>query len=233
MPEPERDWRKTAAELIDAADPHRNPRPVYLLDETEAEGLTTWEPTWWAFTSPILYCELYEAIPRPRGYGFTAVICHPDARTEDTLPGTILHEYAHYIADKFYQATRPMLTCPADQLTAEMGRFYVAAIDAASGNVPWVDHGDHGAAFIRIACHLAYRTWKLWPGDLLDIIHRDYGLSTLAYRSVLGHEPQARQSEPLAAIAASLAPPEFQEFAVWDAERARASRRAITPESSA
>ncbi|HUT91801.1 MAG TPA: hypothetical protein VMY37_20065 [Thermoguttaceae bacterium] len=230
------DWKTEATELIRTADPHRAGEPIYLIPACKARRFVTLPANVAGFTSLALAYRLRPLLDW-QGWGFCTVLHLGAFRRVLHLLAAALHEYAHHVCGVAEVGmVADWLGHPAADCYLRLEQTWTAetrpphprpACVPNPAEPPW---HHHDARFRRIAVHLAHRLRFAWPGDVADIIHQDYGLaSTLAYRSVLGHEPQARQSEPLAAIAASPAPPAFEEFAAWDAERAAA---ALNPRGS-
>ncbi len=216
-----RDWKADAADLIGLVDPDQSGRPVYLLDASEV-GLDFRIPRRISgFTGPYLWLRLWHILkPHWRGPGFTAVI-RAARRPVRKVLAVVLHELAHHLLDHPRPGALSVLAM--DELAAILpyGRGSTPPERVSGrppGSLPWAGHGSE---FLRVLVHVAFRSWRYFGGDLLDIAGQDYGLSSpLAYQAALGDEPRRRAGEPLAAIAATQPPPEYAEFTREDEARA-------------
>ncbi len=141
-----------------------------------------------------------------------------------------LHEYVHYVVD----GGHPLLA----RLGEEVGSPTLRAICRAHPTHEPVPastaagfDASHGPSFYRLAAHLVARSWRLWPGGLVDLVgtlHCTRLAHPLAYANHLGDECRRLAALPLAEVAGSSPPPEFAAFAAWDAERAARLREAAT-----
>jgi hypothetical protein len=215
-------WKREAADLIRLVDPGAAGKPLYLLAAGEVRGRFCPVPQVRGFTAWPLCHELRAAIgARWSGPGFCAVLCRKRLNGRRVLLAIALHEYAHYVTRHggallamFEDSViGPLLRPP---LKRRPGGGMVPGYTVETFDV------DHGPPFYRIAAHIAYRSWRLWGGSLVELVgslHCTLLSHPLAYAAALGDEPARRAGEPLAAIAASDPPAVFAEFARKDAAR--------------
>ncbi len=216
-----RDWRADGAELIGLVDRDQAGRPLYLLDVGEVASDFRIPRRIDGFTGPYLWLCLWRVLkPCWRGPGFTAVI-RAARRPVRKVLAVVLHELAHHLLDHPRPGALSVLAM--DELAAILpyGRGSTPPERVSGrppGSLPWAGHGSE---FLRVLVHVAFRSWRYFGGDLLDIAGQDYGLSSpLAYQAALGDEPRRRAGEPLTAIAASQPPPEYADSSREDEGRA-------------
>jgi hypothetical protein len=235
---PPPDWRARAVELLRHVDPSAAAEPCYILTDFETAGLFAVAPGVGGFTSLGLARRLRPVVgDRWRGEGFACVVCEDRYQTAAERIGVVLHEYCHHV--EYAWVARLGLGPGADQIIARAAEsFRLPAAEPVSLDTgtapPWIFHRPD--PFIRLACHVAFRTLYdaggrlafLWGGGAAEIVGPTYGLSPVPiYDRLLAAEVRGRLREPLSSIVQTPPPPEFAEYAAWDLARAETAFLAL------
>ena len=182
-------------------------RPVYLVDaESLVDKRLVAGDRWIAWTSTILDLLLREELGRQQrwhGRGFCALV------RLDRIPigfrnvaGTVLHELAHFFDALRFPESETELDRPVGEPTEERKAAIDLMVDTIGHALQGGDktkredplprwHG-HGIAYVRCACHLAYRANRVFesihPSTLKFVSPYHFGASETAAMESIADE---------------------------------------------